>query len=47
MTFRVSALLGFMVGFNYLDWGDEGYDDIGYRHEVQIAIGVFIVQAIW
>ena len=47
MTFRISPLLGFMVGLNYLDWGEGGYEDIGYRHEFQIAIGVFIVQVIW
>jgi len=36
-----------MFGLNYLDWGGDGYEDIGYRYEFQIAIGVFIVQAIW
>ena len=47
MTFRISPLLGFMLGINYLDWGEEGYDDIGHRYEFQIAIGLFIVQVIW
>ena len=47
MTFRISPLLGFMLGLNYLDWGEEGYDDIGHRYEFQIAIGLFIVQVIW
>ena len=47
MTFRISPLVGVMFGLNYLDWGGDGYEDIGYRYEFQIAIGVFIVQAIW
>jgi len=47
MTFRISPLVGVMFGLNYLDWGEDGYEDIGYRYEFQIAIGVFIVQAIW
>lgn len=47
MTFRISPLVGIMFGLNYLDWGEDGYDDIGYRYEFQIAIGVFIVQVIW
>jgi len=47
MTFRISPLLGFMVGLNYLDWGEDGYDDLGYRYEFQIGIGLFIVQVIW
>ena len=47
MTFRISPLLGFMLGLNYLEWGEEGYDDIGHRYEFQIAIGLFIVQVIW
>jgi hypothetical protein len=47
MTFRISPLLGFMVGLNYLDWGESGYEEIGHRHEFQIGIGVFIVQVIW
>jgi hypothetical protein len=46
MTFRISPLLGFMIGINYLDWGEEGYEDIGYRYELQIALGVLIVQII-
>jgi len=47
MTFRISPLIGFMFGLNYLDWGEDGYEDIGHRYEIQIGIGVFIVQAIW
>lgn len=47
MTFRISPLLGFMIGLNYLDWGKDAYDDLGYRFEVQIAIGPVIIQAIW
>tara|TARA_R110000822_G_scaffold35184_6_gene99299 strand:- start:3631 stop:3774 length:144 start_codon:yes stop_codon:yes gene_type:complete len=46
MTFRISPLLGFMIGINYLDWGEEGYEDLGYRYELQIALGVLIVQII-
>lgn len=46
MTFRITALAGIMFGINYLDWGESGYEEIGHRHEIQIAIGVFIVQII-
>ena len=46
MTFRITALRGIMFGINYLDWGENGYEEIGHRHEIQIAIGVFIVQII-
>ena len=46
MTFRISALAGIMFGVNYLDWGENGYEEIGHRYEIQIAVGVFIVQII-
>ena len=46
MTFRITPLVRIMFGINYLDWGEDGYEEIGHRHEIQIAIGVFIVQII-
>jgi hypothetical protein len=46
MTFRISALAGIMFGVNYFDWGENGYEEIGHRYEIQIAVGVFIVQII-
>ena len=46
MTFRLSPLVGIMFGINYLDWGEDGYNDLGYRYELQIALGVFIIQII-
>jgi hypothetical protein len=46
MTFRISPLVGLMFGINWLDWGENGYEELGYRYELQIAVGFFIIQVI-
>ena len=46
MTFRISPLVGLMFGINWLDWGENGYEELGYRYELQIAVGLFIIQVI-
>ena len=46
MTFRISPLVGIMFGINFLDWGESGYEDLGYRYELRLALGVFIIQII-
>jgi len=43
MNIKISPVVGIIVGINYLDWGTDGYEDIGHRYELQLAIGLFIV----
>ena len=47
MNIRVSPLYGFMLGFNYLDWGDDSFTNLGYQYEFQIGVGFFIIQLVW
>lgn len=40
---RIAPLIGIMVGVNFADWGEEHKDDHGFRYEVQIGLGLFII----
>tara|TARA_R110001583_G_scaffold55536_1_gene168544 strand:- start:172 stop:342 length:171 start_codon:yes stop_codon:yes gene_type:complete len=53
-SIRLIPILGFMVGLNYLDFsgGESEYDNLdvdtlGSRKELQIGIGLFIIQIVW
>ena len=51
-SIRLIPILGFMIGLNYLDFsgGESEYDDLdilGSRKELQIGLGLFILQIVW
>jgi hypothetical protein len=51
-SIRLIPILGFMVGLNYLDFsgGESEYDDLeifGSKKELQIGLGLFILQIVW
>ena len=46
MTFKITPIIGVVFGINWLDWGEDGYDEIGHRYELQIGVGVFLIQVI-
>lgn len=51
-SIRLIPILGFMVGLNYLSWDESEYDNLdvdtlGSRKELQIGIGLFIIQIVW
>lgn len=41
MILSLYPLQGFMVGFNYASYEDEPV------HELQIALGIFIIEILW
>ena len=44
MHIDITPCYGFIVGFNYLDWGAEFEEEYNYRYEFQIGLGLFIIQ---
>ena len=44
MFVEATPIVGLMFGINWLDWGEEVKEDIGWRYELQIAFGIVIVQ---
>lgn len=53
-SIRLTPILGIMVGLNYLDFsgGESEYDDLdvdtlGSRKELQIGLGLIIIQIMW
>ena len=49
-SIRLIPILGFMIGLNYLSWDESEYDDLdilGSRKELQIGLGLFILQIVW
>jgi|TARA_R110000822_G_scaffold92234_1_gene212426 hypothetical protein len=42
MSIQISPVLGFILGINIVDWGDD-LEEYGYRYELQIAFGLFIL----
>jgi hypothetical protein len=46
MHFNISVypLTGFLVGINY---SDGTYDDGTLEHEIEICLGIFVVDIVW
>jgi len=44
MFIEATPILGVMFGINWLDWGEEVAQELGWRYEIQIALGIVIVQ---
>lgn len=47
MVVNITPIIGCLIGVNYLDWGQEFYEEFGYRHEVQVGLFLFVVTLRW